>query len=337
MPAWVSSSSPRRHGYIAHLLRIPHLLVCVNKMDLVDYDEADYNNIVEEFAGFTSSLDFRSVDFVPISALHGVNVVSPDRQTVPWYDGPSVLGYLESVEIDQDLNLTDFRFPVQSVLRPNLHYRGFTGQVASGVVRVGDEITVLPWGKRTRVTTSTPTRARSTRPSPPSRSPLRLADEIDIARGDLLVPSDHPTLRGRNVDAMIVWMSETDLDPERSYLLKHTTRTVRTSIGDVAWRLDLTTLEQDTNADRLALNDLGMVQLAVHSELCFDPYRDNRPMGAFILVDSQTNNTVAAGMLVGLTDPRPRRGRHRPGHSGQRHRASSAAGSRGGDPRPHRT
>jgi len=292
----------RRHGYIAHLLGIPHLLVCVNKMDLVDYDEQVYRDIVTEFRAFTEGLDFRSVDFVPISALHGVNVVRPDRATVPWYDGPDVLGYLEAVEITADVNLRDFRFPVQLVLRPDLHYRGFAGQIASGVVRVGDEVTVLPSGKRTRVTHIDTYEGELDEAFAPSSVTLRLSDEIDITRGDMLVPTGQEPLRGRDVDAMLVWMSETDLDPGKTYVLKHTTRAVRTRVGEVAWRLDLGTLDPEADVERLALNDIGLVRLAVHSELFFDPYRQNRCTGAFILVDSATNNTVAAGMLLGLTD-----------------------------------
>lgn len=292
----------RRHGFIAHLLGIPHLVVCVNKMDLVDYDESVYNDIKSEFGAFTSELDFHSVDFVPISALHGVNVVTEDRDDVPWYDGRSVLGLLETIEISGDVNLDHFRFPVQYVIRPDLHYRGFAGQIASGVVRVGDEITVMPSGKTTRVTHIDTYDGELDEAFAPMSITLRLADEIDISRGDLIVPSaDRPT-RANHVDAMLVWMSETAMDPDKTYLVKHTTRSVRTSVHALDWVIDLTTLDHNADRDTLELNDIGRVQLAVHADLCFDAYRDNRATGAFILIDSISNNTVAAGMLIGPTD-----------------------------------
>jgi sulfate adenylyltransferase large subunit len=292
----------RRHGYIAHLLGIPHLLVCVNKMDLVAYDPEVYERIVEEFAAYCGDLSFRTVHFVPISALLGVNIVQRDPEATPFYSGPSVLEFLETVQIQGDTNLDDFRFPVQYVLRPDLHYRGFAGQIASGVVRVGDELTVLPSGKTTRVTHIDTYDGELEEAFAPMSITLRLADEIDISRGDLLVPTGERVLRGRRIDAMIVWMSETPLDPDKTYLIRHTTRQVRTSVAGIGWRLDLETLEQVPSVPVLGLNDIGLVHLDVHAELCFDPYHQNRATGAFILVDSLTNTTVAAGMLHGLTD-----------------------------------
>ncbi|MFK7926739.1 MAG: sulfate adenylyltransferase subunit 1, partial [Myxococcota bacterium] len=292
----------RRHGFIAHLLGIPHLVVCVNKMDLIDYDQAGYDAICAEFSQFTSELDFHTVDFVPISALHGVNVVGNDREMVPWYDGHSVLGLLETIEIKGDVNLKDFRFPVQYVIRPDLHYRGFAGQISSGVVRVGDEITVMPSGKTTRVTHIDTYEGEIDEAFAPMSITLRLADEIDISRGDLIVPSGQLPTRARHADAMLVWMSETALDLDKTYLIKHTTRTMRTNVHAVDWLIDLKTLDHLNEPTVLQLNDIGRVQLAVHADLCFDPYRQNRTTGAFILVDSITNNTVAAGMLIGPTD-----------------------------------
>ena len=292
----------RRHGFIAHLLGIPHLLVCVNKMDLVDYDQAEYDAIVKEFAAFTGELSFKTVDFVPISALFGVNIVDEGSDKMPWYTGPTVLQFLETVEIKHDTNLSEFRFPVQYVIRPDLHYRGFAGQIASGIVRVGDEITVLPSGKTTRVTHIDTYEGELDEAFAPMSIVLRLSDEIDISRGDLIVPTRRQPMRARDVDAMVVWMSETALDPGKTYLLKHTTRTVRTSVAEVAWRMELTTLQEHPEVDALQLNDIGLVHLAVHADLCFDPYADNRQTGAFILIDSLSNNTVAAGMLIGPTD-----------------------------------
>lgn len=292
----------RRHGFIAHLLGIPHLLVCVNKMDLVDYSQEEYDAIVAEFAAFTAELSFKTVDFLPISALFGVNIVDAGADKMPWYTGPTVLGFLETVEIRGDINLGEFRFPVQYVIRPDLHYRGFAGQIASGIVRVGDEITVLPSGKTTRVTHIDTYEGELDEAFAPMSIVLRLADEIDISRGDLIVPSRQLPKRSRDVDAMLVWMSETALDPGKTYLIKHTTRTLRTNVSEVGWRIELTTLERQEQAERLELNDIGLVRLAAHGELCFDPYAENRATGAFILIDSLTNNTVAAGMLIGPTD-----------------------------------
>jgi len=289
----------RRHGFIAHMLGIPHLLVCVNKMDLVDYDPATYQAIVDEFAAFCSELSFRSVHFVPISALLGVNVVQRSSDT-PYYGGPSVLEYLETVEIKNDINLSDLRYPVQYVLRPNLHYRGFAGQIASGVIRVGDEVTILPSGKTTRVTHVDTYDGELDEAFAPMSVSVRLSDEIDISRGDLIVHAGARLLRGRRVTATVVWMSETPLDPDKTYLLKHTTRLVRTSVSRVVSRMDLERLESDNAIETLALNDIGTVHLDVHAELCFDPYRENRATGAFILIDSLSNTTVAAGMLAGL-------------------------------------
>ncbi len=292
----------RRHGYIAHLLGIPHLLVCVNKMDLVDYDEARFKEIMAEFKQFTSDLSFRTVDFLPISALFGVNIVEPSADKMPWYDGPTVLQFLETVEIKHDTNLDAFRFPVQYVIRPDLHYRGFAGQITSGIVRVGDEISVLPSGKTTRVTHIDTYEGEIDEAFAPMSVVLRLADEIDISRGDLIVPSHQLPKQARNVDAMLVWMSETDLDTEKTYLMKHTTRTLRTNVSEVAWSIELSTLETQNDKQALALNEIGLVRLAAHGTVCFDAYAENRNSGAFILVDSISNNTVAAGMLVGPTD-----------------------------------
>ena len=291
----------RRHGFIASLLGIPHLLVCINKMDLVAYRQDRFDEIVAEFRAFTDPLGFRTVDFLPVSALLGVNVVHRANDDTPWYHGPSILEYLETVEIKGDIELGRFRFPVQIVLRPDLHYRGFAGQIASGVVRVGDEITVLPSGKNTRVTHIDTYEGELEEAFAPMSITLRLADEIDISRGDLIVARQDLPMRGRRVDAMVVWMNETAMDLGKTYLMKHTSRLLRTGISGVAWKIRLETLEH-VPTEGLGLNEIGLVRLDVHADLCFDPYRQNRPMGAFILIDSLTNNTVAAGMLVGVTD-----------------------------------
>ena len=286
----------RRHATIASLLGIPHLLVCVNKLDLVDYDEGVHDSIVDEFRAFTDTLAFTSVQFVPVSALMGVNVVDRSQRT-PWYDGPTVLEYLETVEISKDRNFDDLRFPVQYVIRPNLDYRGYAGEVASGVVRKGDAVTVLPSGIDAFVTHIDTYDGELDEAFSPMGVVLRLDREIDISRGDMLVHTSNQPNVGRSVEAMVVWMSETPLDPAKSYLIKHTTRYVRVAIDEVAWKYDLEELTHVSDIDGLALNDIGLVRLTTHQPIAWDPYRKNRATGAFIIIDTLTNTTVGAGML----------------------------------------
>jgi bifunctional enzyme CysN/CysC len=287
----------RRHAMIGSLLGIPHLLVCVNKMDLVDYDKDIFDSIVADFKSFSDTLDYGSVDFLPISALMGINIVERNPARTPWYDGPTVLEFLETVPIAGDINLSDFRYPVQTVIRPNLDYRGFAGQVASGVVKKGDRIKVLPSGKTSTVTHIDTWDGDNDEAFAPLSVTLRLADEIDISRGDLIVHADDEPYVGRHVEATVVWMGETPLDPGRSYVIKHTTRYVRVNVDEVAWRLDLDTLDEDNSAETLRLNDIGVVRFTTHRPLVFDPYRRNRSTGAFIIIDSMTNTTVGAAMI----------------------------------------
>ena len=291
----------RRHAFIASLLGIPHLLVAVNKMDLVAYGEARYEEICETFRAVTAQLRFHDVTFIPISALKGDNVVEASPKT-PWYTGPSVLGFLETVEVARDFNMDVFRYPVQTVIRPDLDYRGFAGQVASGVVKVGDPIRVYPSGKTSVVKAIDTFTGPLEEAFAPQSVTLRLEDEIDISRGDLITHADHPPTVARTFDASVVWLSETPLDPAKSYLIKHTTRYVRTAISAVQWKMDLETMEQ-RDADGLQLNDIGRLTLTTHQPIAYDPYADNRGMGAFILIDSFTNNTVAACMIAGAPTP----------------------------------
>ncbi len=295
----------RRHAMIGSLLGIPHLLVCVNKMDLVDYDKDIFDSIVADFRSFSDTLHYHSVDFVPISALMGINVVEPAPHRTPWYEGPTVLEFLETVPIAGDINLRDFRFPVQTVIRPDLDYRGFAGQVMSGVVSVGDRIKVLPNGQTSTVTHIDTWEGETPEAFAPQSVTLRLADEIDISRGDLVVKAEDEPYIGRHVDAMVVWMGETPLDPERSYVIKHTTRYVRTNVEEVAWQLDLETLEQNEGVDSLELNDIGLVRFTTHRPLVFDAYQKNRATGAFIIIDSMTNNTVGHDRRAGGRRPPP--------------------------------
>ena len=286
----------RRHAYIAALLGIPYLVVGVNKMDLVDYDQAAFESVRRELLAFTDRLGFKEVTFIPMSALRGDNVVARSER-MPFYRGPTVLERLEEVPIDADRNMDDFRFPVQLVLRPNLDYRGYAAQIASGVVRPGDEVMVLPSRKTSRVVAIDAYGEELPLAFAPMSVALRLADEIDVSRGDMIVPVANVPRVTRRFDAMVVWLHERPLDRAKSYLLKHTTQTVRTEVEAVRFQVDLETLES-VPAERLGLNDIGRISLAAHRPLFVDPYVKNRATGAFILIDEATNDTVAAGMVL---------------------------------------
>jgi sulfate adenylyltransferase large subunit len=290
----------RRHAYIASLLGIPHLVVGVNKMDLVDYAESKFEAVRDELARFTSKLPFKDVSFIPMSALRGDNVVARSGR-MPFYRGPTVLEQLEALPIDADRNLTDFRFPVQIVLRPNLDYRGYAAQIASGVVRRGDDVMVLPSGKTSRVLAIGASGEELDLAFAPMSVALRLTDEIDVSRGDMIVHASNAPRVARRFDAMMVWLHDRPLDRAKSYLLKHTTQTVRAEVEAVRFQIDLDTLENVAN-ERLGLNDIGRVTLTTHRPLFIDPYAVNRATGAFILIDSLTNDTVAAGMIVEAGD-----------------------------------
>jgi bifunctional enzyme CysN/CysC/sulfate adenylyltransferase subunit 1 len=286
----------RRHAYIASLLGIPHLLVCVNKMDLRGFDQAVFESIREEFGAFAKKLAFKDVRFLPISALGGDNVVHPSERT-PWWSGETVLSTLETVPVAEDRNLHDFRYPVQYVIRPDLAYRGYASQVASGVVNVGDEVMILPSKKRSRVVSIDTFEGPIERAFAPMSVSLRLADEIDVSRGDMIVHPNNLPRVGQHFEATLVWMNERALDPARSYLLKHTTQMVRARIERVVSVADPETLEPRP-AETLALNEIGRVTLETQRPLFFDAYAKNRATGAFVLVDSITNETVAAGMIL---------------------------------------
>ena len=293
----------RRHAFISTLLRIPHLVVCVNKMDLVGYDEAAFERVKTEFREFAAKLDVSDLTFVPISALHGDNVV--DRSpNMPWYHGPSLLHHLEEVHIASDRNLIDVRFPVQYVLRPyndEFHdYRGFAGTVAGGVLKPGDAVMALPSGFVTTVASIDTHDGPVAEAFPPMSVTVRLADDLDVSRGDMLCrPQNQPHV-GQDLDAMICWMGERSvLSPGAKLTIKHTTRTARALVKDLHYRLDVNTLHRDESADRLALNDIGRVTLRTTQPLFYDEYRRNRSTGSFILIDEATMATVGAGMILG--------------------------------------
>jgi bifunctional enzyme CysN/CysC/sulfate adenylyltransferase subunit 1 len=286
----------RRHAYIASLLGIRHLLVAVNKMDLVDWSAEVYRRLEGEFGAFAARLGFDEVAFFPISAKRGDNVVAPSER-MPWFEGGTFLAHLERVPVASRRGET-FRFPVQYVLRPDLHYRGFAGQIASGTVRPGDEVVVLPSGRRSRVRAVDSYEGPLAEATAPLSVTVRLEDEVDVSRGDLLAPPDRPPRTARRFDAMLVWLSERPLDGRRNLLLKHTSRMVPARIERVLHKTDLETLEPVAADAGLQLNDIGRVTVHASRPIFCDAYRDNRATGAFILIDALSNDTVAAGMIL---------------------------------------
>lgn len=293
----------RRHAYIASLLGIPHLAVAVNKMDLRGYDRGVFEEIRRDFQHFAKQLAFKDVRFVPVSALEGDNIVAPSDR-MPWYDGPTVLSYLETVPISSDRNLENFRFPVQYVLRPHLEYRGYAGEIASGEVRKGDPIVVLPSKRRTRVASIDTFEGSLTSAAAPQSVAITLEDEVDVSRGDMLVRPDDVPRSDTRFQATLVWMHEKSLDLDKSYLLKHTSHLVRVEVERVESRTNLDTLEAEPT-ETLGLNDIGKVRLRCHRPLYFDAYADNRRTGAFILIDSLHNGTLAAGVIEASSAPDP--------------------------------
>ena len=286
----------RRHSFIVSLLGIQHVLVAINKMDLVAYDQSVYERIVGEYEEFASRLDVRDLNFIPISALKGDNVVERS-ESMPWYDGKTLMRFLETVYIGADRNLQDFRFPVQYVTRPNLQFRGFAGTVASGIVRKGDEIMVLPSKKRSTVKSIVTQDGEPDEAFPPQAVTLTLADEIDVSRGDMIVrPGNIPAVSER-FDATLVWMSEEAMVPGKQYLIKHTTRTVPGTIRSLRYQIDVNTLHRSA-APSLSLNEIGRCQIELSAPICFDAYRRNRQTGGFIVIDRVSNVTVGAGMIL---------------------------------------
>lgn len=289
----------KRHSFIASLLGIKHIVVAVNKMDLMDFDQTVYDKIREDYLQFASGLellDGDKVQFVPMSALKGDNVVNRSERS-PWYTGPSLMEILETVEIASDRNTTDLRFPVQLVTRPNLNFRGFAGTIASGVVRKGDELTVLPSGKGSRVKSIVTFDGELEEAGPGQAVTLTLEDEIDISRGDMLCHADNRPLIGDQFEATLVWMAEQPMQPGRKYDIKRATSYSPASFTRIQHRIDVNTLEQQPAAE-LALNEIGRVQVALERPIAFDDYQSNHTSGAFIVVDRMTNGTVGAGMIV---------------------------------------
>ncbi|WP_238008099.1 sulfate adenylyltransferase subunit CysN [Dactylosporangium sp. AC04546] len=292
----------RRHAFLCSLLRVPHLVLCVNKMDLVDYSQEVFERIADEFTSFAAKLEAPDLTVIPISALHGDNLVTRS-ENMSWYEGPSLLHHLEHVHIASDRNLVDVRFPVQYVIRPQsttvADYRGYAGQIASGVMKPGDEIMVLPSGFTTRITHIETADGELQEAYPPMSVTIRLQDEIDIARGDMICrPNNAPSV-AQDIEAMVCWMDETrPLAVGGKYAIKHTTRSARTVVRGLQYRLDVNTLHRDDSATQLTLNEIGRVRLRTTVPLLADEYRRNRTTGGFIIIDETTNRTVGAGMII---------------------------------------
>ena len=288
----------RRHGLLVSLLQVPHLVVAVNKMDLVDYSQTVYDEIVATYEAFSEKLDIHDITFIPVSALKGENVVEKSDK-MPWYDGPALLHHLERVHVSQDRNLIDTRFPVQYVIRPHQDFRGFAGRMLSGTLKPGEEIVVLPSGKSSKVKSIVTYDGDLEEAFPPQSVTVTLEDEIDVSRGDMLVRKNNLPQVNNHIEAILCWMDDqADLSPSTSYYLKHTTKTTRAFINKIAYKINVNTLHRE-QADALALNEIGRVELKSSLPLFFDPYHANRGTGSFVLIDPVTQNTVAAGMIRG--------------------------------------
>jgi bifunctional enzyme CysN/CysC len=290
----------RRHAFLVSLLRVPHLVVAVNKMDLVDWDQQGYEHIRAEFTAYAARLQITDVVVIPISALNGDNVVERSPAS-PWYDGPSLLHHLENVHVASDRNLIDLRFPVQYVIRPQSvqhpDYRGYAGQVAAGVLRPGDDVVVLPSGFSTRVAAIDGPTGPVDEAYAPMSVTVRLTDDIDVSRGDMICREHNAPLATQDLDAMVCWMTATPLRPGAKLAIKHTTRSARALVKELQYRLDTNTLHRDEVTGELRLNDIGRVRLRTTQPLFVDDYRRSRVTGGFILIDEATNVTVGAGMI----------------------------------------
>ncbi len=290
----------RRHTYLISLLGIKHVVLAVNKMDLVDFNEEVFNKIVSDYKDFVSTLNIPDITCIPLSALDGDNVVEKSERT-PWYSGKCLLDYLETVPIDLDRNYNDFRYPIQYVLRPNLDFRGFCGKVASGVIRVGETVMALPSRKTSKVKSIVTYDGELQEAFPPQCVTITLEDEIDISRGEMLVKPNNLPIEDRNFEAMLVWMDEEPMDVNKQFYIKQTTNTTRARIDSIKYKVDVNTMEQ-SQVDKLSLNEIGRVVFTTGKELFFDPYHTNKQTGSFILIDPITNNTSAVGMIIDRVD-----------------------------------
>ena len=305
----------RRHGFIASLLQVSHMIVAVNKIDLVDYSQKIFEDIVDEYDEYSRKLDIKDITYIPISALKGDNVVNKSQNT-PWFDGPTVLHVLENVHIGSDLNLHDFRFPVQYVLRPDLNFRGYAGKIVAGIIRPGEEIAVLPSGMTSKIKSVTTMDGDLEEARAPQSVVLTLEDEIDISRGDMIVRRNNLPLVEKNLDAIVCWMGNESLEVGKNYYIKHTTRTVNACISKLVYMFDVNTLHRTdatehnlfcellttphrTDVSTLMLNEIGRAEFKFTQPIMFDQYNKNRETGSFIIIDPDTNFTVGAGMIRG--------------------------------------
>jgi sulfate adenylyltransferase subunit 1 len=291
----------RRHAFIASLLRIPHLILCVNKMDLVDWSEARFEEIVASFTEFASRLEIPDIKFIPVSALHGDNVVVRSAR-MPWFESSPLLYTLETVYAGSDHNHVDARFPVQTVIRPGNQmyhdFRGLAGRVAAGVFKPGDEVIALPSGFLTRIRTIHSTEGEVAEAFTPMSVVMTLEDDLDISRGDMLAKPTNQPEAVQNLEAMVCWFSDKKLQPGGRYLLRHTTREVRAVLRTVRYKVDVMTLHKKENDFEIGMNDIGRVNIRASASLFVDSYRRNRETGSFILVDEFTHATMAAGMIL---------------------------------------
>jgi bifunctional enzyme CysN/CysC len=286
----------RRHSFIASLLGIRHLAVCVNKMDLVDYSQEVFERICQDYEGFAAKLEDVDMHFIPISALRGDNVVD-QSENMPWFQGGSLLYYLERVPVSTDRNLIDMRFPVQYVLRPDLNYRGYCGTVASGILRKGNDVTIMPSERTSRIASITTFSGEVEEAFPPMAVTVTLEDEVDVSRGDMIVhPNNQPHV-AQDFEAVVVWMNDEPLEPNGSYLVKSTTNLVPATVTGLKYRFDINSLHR-VEAETLHANEIGRVSLSTHRQICFDAYSRNRSTGCLIIIDRNTNATVGAGMIL---------------------------------------
>ncbi|MFT5601991.1 MAG: sulfate adenylyltransferase subunit 1 [Flavobacteriales bacterium] len=291
----------KRHAFIASLLQIPHIAVCVNKMDLVDYSEEAFKKIKADFEDFSSKLEIKDVRFIPISALNGDNVV--DRsENMDWYEGSTLMHLLENIHIGSDQNHVDCRFPVQFVVRPQSKdhpdYRGYAGRIEGGVFKPGDDVTVLPSGFTSKIKSIDTFDGEVAEAFSPMSVCMTLTDNIDISRGDMLVRENNKPTIEQDIDAMICWMNEKKMIPKGKYTIRHTSQTARCIIKEVKYKMDINTLHRMENEKEIGLNDIGRITIRTTKPLFFDSYRRNRNTGSIILVDEATNETVAAGMII---------------------------------------
>lgn len=292
----------RRHSVIASLLRVNHLVLCVNKMDLVDFDEERFEEICAEFSEFAGKLDIDDLTFIPVSALNGDNIVTHSPNT-SWYEGSTLLHHLEHVYTGSDRNFIDARFPVQYVIRPMSHdyhdYRGYAGEVASGTFRPGDEVLVLPSGFTSRIAGIDMYEESLSEAFPPMSVSIRLEDEIDISRGDMICrPNNLPTTT-QDIDAMVCWFNERPLQEGNIYSIKHTSRSVRAKVSTLNYRLNVNTLHREEGQSKLEMNEIGRISLRTTAPLFLDEYRRNRTTGSLIIIDEATSETVGAAMVLG--------------------------------------